>query len=162
MDPKKYLRTWWSSDSLKVENKVEDTKDMQLLKDQYQRILQKETVVKIQPCHTRLGQERSPCNQSVIYHIYIYIYKYIFTGIQHVHDFCQLINDGSKSLSKGFQLGIKRVSCIGIAEGGSGRLKSHAKTQVSASWRVCLDNHVYVYGCVRSKSDQEQCKIAKI
>ena len=57
---------------------------------------------------------------------------------------------------------------IGVAEGGSwgseeppGRLKSRAKTQVSASWRVCLDN-VYVYGCVQSKSDEKQCKLATI
>ena len=50
---------------------------------------------------------------------------------------------------------------IGGAEGGSGVLKNppgwlklRTKTQVSASCRVCLDNHVYVYGCVQSKSDQ--------
>ena len=52
-------------------------------------------------------------------------------------------------------------SYIGIAEGGSGgseeppgRFKSRAKTQASASSRVCLDIHVYVYGCVQSNSDQ--------
>ena len=67
---------------------------------------------------------------------------------------------------------LSEAQIIGVAEGGSGgseepppgRFKSRAKTQVSDSWRACLDNHVYVrvYGCVQSKSDQKQCEIAAI
>ena len=39
---------------------------------------------------------------------------------------------------------------MGVAEGGSGG----SEEQVSACSRVCLDIHVYVYGCVQSNSDQ--------
>ena len=42
------------------------------------------------------------------------------------------------------------VTSIGVAEGGSNRVK----TQTSASCRIRLDIHVYVYGCVQSIRDQ--------
>ena len=51
-----------------------------------------------------------------------------------------------------FKCNILMMISIGVAEGGSGRFKSRAKTLASTSSRVCLDIHVYVYGC------EQMCK----